>query len=116
VPLAIAALGCRCPRCGKGPLFRGLLRIRDRCPVCDLDLAGNDVGDGPAALIILVLGSVVVGLALWVEIAFSPPIWVHVLVWPVVTIPAAIWLMRVMKAGLVAVQFRYRASEMGMEQ
>ena len=33
----------RCPRCGEGPLFDGV-RIRDRCPVCDL-LYQRDYGD-----------------------------------------------------------------------
>ena len=97
-------------------MFRGLLQIRDRCPACGLNLAGHDVGDGAAALIILVLGALVVGLAFWVEIAFSPPVWVHLLIWPALTIPAAIWMMRVLKAGLVAAQFRYRASEMGTHE
>ena len=27
----------RCPRCGKGKLFRGVLAMHDRCPVCQLD-------------------------------------------------------------------------------
>jgi uncharacterized protein (DUF983 family) len=88
------------------------LQVRDRCPACGLDLAGHDVGDGPAALIILVLGGVVVGLAFWVEFAFSPPLWVHALLWPAITLPAAILLMRPMKSGLVAAQYRYRQSEM----
>jgi uncharacterized protein (DUF983 family) len=27
----------RCPRCGRGRLFRGAFKIRERCKVCDLD-------------------------------------------------------------------------------
>src|SRR5437763_5852442 len=99
VPLLEAALKCRCPRCGQGPLFTGLLQVRERCPACGLDLAGNDAGDGAAALIILVLGGIVVGLAFWVEFTFTPPLWVHALIWPAVTIPAAVLMMRVVKAG-----------------
>lgn len=90
--------------------------MRERCPACALDLAGHDAGDGAAALIILVLGGIVVGLAFWVEFSFSPPLWVHALLWPAVTVPAAILLMRVVKAGLVAAQYRYRRDEMGMQQ
>lgn len=26
----------RCPRCGIGPLFRGLFRMHEKCPVCAL--------------------------------------------------------------------------------
>ncbi len=109
-----AALTCRCPRCGRGRLFRNLLVVRDRCDVCGLDLRACDTGDGAAAGVILVLGAIVVVLAFWVEFHFAPPLWVHALLWPVVTVPLAILLMRPAKAALVALQFRHRASEMGL--
>lgn len=109
-----AALLCRCPRCGKGKLFDGVLTVRDTCLVCGLDLRANDTGDGPAVLVILVLGAIVVALAFWVEFTFSPPLWVHAILWPVVTVPLAIAMMRPLKAALVALQFRHRASEMGL--
>jgi uncharacterized protein (DUF983 family) len=108
-----AALTCRCPRCGEGRLYRGLLAVRPNCESCGLDLSAHDSGDGPAALVILLLGAIVVGLAFWVEFRFEPPLWLHALLWPVVTVPLAILLIRPMKAALVALQFRYRASEMG---
>jgi uncharacterized protein (DUF983 family) len=95
-------------------LFEGLLTVRERCPVCDLDLRGNDAGDGAVAGVILVLGALVVLLAILVEIWFSPPLWVHAIIWPLFTVPAAILLMRPAKAALVAVQYRSRASEMGL--
>ena len=106
------ALACRCPRYGRGPLFVGLLTVRPRCRVCDLDLSAHDSGDGPAVLVIFVLASVVVGLAFWVEFRFAPPLWVHAVLWPMVTVPLAVLLMRPFKAALVALQYRYRASEM----
>ena len=92
----------------------GLLTVRDRCAHCGLDLRQHDTGDGPAALVILVLGAIVLGLAVWVEVAFAPPLWVHALIWPVVVLGGAIALMRPMKAALVALQYRHRASEMGL--
>ena len=113
-PLGTAVLG-RCPRCGQGKLFNGLLAIRERCEVCGLDLQGADTGDGAAALVIMVLGAIVVGLAFWVEVRFSPPLWVQAVLWPLVTIPAAILMMRLLKAGLVWSQYRNRASEMGVD-
>jgi uncharacterized protein (DUF983 family) len=39
---------------------------------------------------------------------------VHAVLWPIVTVPLAIALMRPLKAALVALQFRHRASEMGL--
>ena len=30
----VAGLACRCPRCGKGKLFRGFLTLRPKCEHC----------------------------------------------------------------------------------
>jgi len=109
-----SALLCRCPRCGQEPLYAGVLAIRPSCPHCGLDLRGHDTGDGAAALVILILGFIVVGLAFWVEFRFEPPLWLHALLWPVVTLALALPMIRVFKAALVALQFRHRASEMGL--
>ena len=114
VSLLYAALACRCPQCGRGRLFRNLLEVRDRCEMCGVDLHAHDAGDGAMVGVILVLGAIVVSLAFWVEFRFAPPLWVHALLWPTVTIPLAILMMRPAKAALVALQFRHRASEMGM--
>lgn len=112
VSLLRAALRCRCPRCGEGRLYTGLLTVRDACEVCGLDLREHDSGDGPAVGVTFVLGAIVVGLAFWVEFTFSPPLWVHIVLWPLVTIPLAVAMMRPLKAALVAMQYRVRSSEM----
>jgi uncharacterized protein (DUF983 family) len=109
-----AALACRCPRCGRGKLFRYLLDVRDRCEVCGLDLRAHDAGDGAVVGVILLLGAIVIGLVFWVEFRFSPPLWLHAVLWPVVTIPLAVLMMRPAKAALVALQYRHRATEMGL--
>jgi uncharacterized protein (DUF983 family) len=103
-----AALGCRCPRCGKGRLFTGSLKVRQACEVCGLDLSAQDAGDGPAVFAILFLGMLVVGLAALVEIKFSPPIWVHLLLWAPLILIGAIVMLRPLKAGLIALQYRHR--------
>ena len=95
-------------------MFRNLLEVRDRCAVCGLDLRECDTGDGAIVGVIMVLGAIIVALAFWVEFHFSPPLWVHAVLWPVVTIPLAVLLMRPAKAALVALQYRHRASEMGL--
>jgi uncharacterized protein (DUF983 family) len=107
-PLWQAALLGRCPRCGRGPLFRGLLDIRDTCEACGLDLRGHDAGDGPAVAGVFILGAVTVGLALWVEARFAPPLWVHAVLWPALVLPLTVVLMRIAKAGLAALQWRHR--------
>jgi uncharacterized protein (DUF983 family) len=107
VSVARAALACRCPRCGEGALFAGLLAVRLACAVCGLDLSAQDAGDGPAVFVILLLGFIVVGLGAIVEIKFSPPMWVHLLLWTPLTLFGAIAMLRPLKAGLIALQYRH---------
>ena len=102
-----AALGCRCPRCGRGKLFAGLLKVRTACEVCGLDLSAQDAGDGPAVFVIFFLGLIVVGLAAWVEMKFSPPIWIHLVLWTPFIIGGAVVMLRPLKAGLIAMQYRH---------
>lgn len=109
VSLLTAALRCRCPRCGKGALYQGLLTVRPSCPACGLDLAEQDAGDGAVVPVILVLGAVVVLLALIVESIFAPPMWLHLVLWTPFTLVGAILLMRPIKAGLIAQQYRVRS-------
>jgi uncharacterized protein (DUF983 family) len=107
VPVLAAALRCRCPRCGEGTLFDGLLTVAPRCGVCDLDLAAQDAGDGPAVFVVLILGALVVGLAIFVEVKFAPPYWVHLVLWTPVVIGGAIAMLRPLKAWLIAMQYRH---------
>jgi uncharacterized protein (DUF983 family) len=87
-------------------LYSGLLTVRQRCAVCDLDLSAQDSGDGPAVFVILIVGFLAVGLALIVESAFSPTTWVHLVYQtPFVTI-VSILLLRPFKATLIALQYR----------
>jgi len=103
-----AALLCRCPRCGVGGIYQGLLKVAERCPSCGLDLRAEDAGDGPAVFVILILGAVIMIAMVFVELKFEPPIWVHFVVWPPLILGGAIWLLRVLKAGLIALQYRHR--------
>jgi uncharacterized protein (DUF983 family) len=108
VSVTRAALGCRCPRCGKGRLFAGLLQVRAACAVCSLDLSAQDAGDGPAVLVIQFLGLIVVGLAAVVEIRFSPPIWVHLVLWTPLIFGGTVAMLRPLKAGLIALQYSHQ--------
>jgi uncharacterized protein (DUF983 family) len=107
VPISQAALGCRCPRCGEGRLFVGLLTVRPVCSSCGLDFSAEDAGDGPAVFVIFLLGLVVVGLAAVVELEFAPPLWLHMVLWTPLILGGGILLLRPFKAGLIALQYRH---------
>lgn len=100
-------LAGRCPRCGRGSLFSGFLTVRPVCPACGLDLSAQDSGDGPAVFIIMILGFVVVGLALWVEIVFTPAIWIHILLWFPLTIGGSLALLRPFKGVMIALHYKH---------
>jgi len=95
-------------------LFAGVLTVRDHCLVCGLDLRACDTGDGAAFAVMLVLGTILVVLAFWVEFHFNPPLWVHVVLWPALAFPGAIAMLRPLKAALVAQQYRVRSTEHSM--
>lgn len=107
----VAAARGLCPRCGEGRLFAGYLRIAPRCEYCGLDFAIFDVGDGATVFVILTTGFLVVGGALIVEMAYSPPYWVHAALW----LPAIAMLtfggLRLVKSALMVLQYRHNARE-----
>ena len=82
--------------------------MRQACEVCGLDLSAQDAGDGPAVFAILLLGMLVIGLAALVEINFSPPLWLHLVLWTPLILIGAVVMLRPLKAGLIALQYRYR--------
>ena len=108
-PLA-AAVARRCPRCGARPLFDGWVRFAPRCRGCGLDFQAFNVGDGPAAFLILIVGALVVAAALVLDAFAEPPWWVH-LVWIPVAAALTIGGLRVAKAALLAQEHKHRARE-----
>ncbi|MCE2509811.1 MAG: DUF983 domain-containing protein [Alphaproteobacteria bacterium] len=106
-----ASLAGRCPRCGKGKLFKGYLKVADRCSVCGLDLSGFENADGPSVFIILILGFVVVGLALVVEVAYMPPFWVHGLLWVPLVCGGVYFMLPPLKGGIIGIHYQYRPDQ-----
>ena len=81
-----------------------------RCRACGLDFSGFNVGDGPAAFLILGVGAVLTILAVVVDQALSPPWYVH-LVWLPVGLGLTLGGLRMAKALLAAQEYRHRAAE-----
>ena len=95
----------RCPRCGQGPLFAGVLKLAPKCEECGLDYGPYDQGDGPAGLVVFIVGFVIVGAALVLEFTLHPPYLVHMIIWPPATIGLSILLLRPLKAWMVMQQY-----------
>ncbi|PCG15131.1 MULTISPECIES: DUF983 domain-containing protein [Sphingomonas] len=109
-PLRTGPAG-RCPRCGKGHIFRGFLTVRDGCEVCGLDYSYADPADGPAVFVQLFACIPGVVFTLMLQILASPPWWVHLLVSMPVLIVSTVLPLRPIKGWLIASQFYFRARE-----
>ena len=101
-----AGLRCRCPNCGRGALFAGFLKVADRCEACGFDFSRLNTGDGAAIFIMQIAGGIVVFGALFVMIAFDPPIWLLVSIALPLTAGLSIGLMRPGKGLMIALQMR----------
>lgn len=107
----VAGIKGRCPRCGKGALFNGFIDLKNKCSNCDLDYDFADSGDGPAVFIMLIVGFLIVGLAIYVEVNYRPDYWVHAVLWlPSILIFSA-GLLRPFKGVLVCLQYSNDARE-----
>ncbi|HEY8580508.1 MAG TPA: DUF983 domain-containing protein [Beijerinckiaceae bacterium] len=114
-PTATGLAG-RCPRCGEGRMFKGFLTVAERCEVCGLDLKFADAGDGPAVFVTLLAGAVVLGAALWLELAYEPPFWVHIVVFGPLTLIVCLGILRPLKGLLVALQYANKAEQGRLER
>jgi uncharacterized protein (DUF983 family) len=99
----------RCPACGEGRLFRAYLKVNDTCQSCGEELHHHRADDAPPYLTIVVVGHVVGSLMLLTE-EFWPdaPLWLLAVTWPTLALILSLWLLPVMKGGLIAYQWALR--------
>jgi uncharacterized protein (DUF983 family) len=109
--LLIAGLLCRCPYCGRGPLFEGFLTVKGRCAACGGDLSLADSGDGPVVFIVLVVGAVGCAGLLYSELALHAAVWMALVVWIPVSAALALAALRPFKGVLLALQIGLGAAE-----
>src|SRR5438045_7415695 len=101
VPIMRGICG-RCPRCGKGRLFKGFLTLAPRCERCGLDYSFADSADGPAFFAMFISGFIVVFAALGVEVLYQPPLWVHAVLWLPLILITTLLPLRAIKGLLIA--------------
>jgi len=106
-----AGLSSRCPRCGKGRLFKGYLTLVGKCEYCGLSYEKFDSGDGPAVFIMFIVGFIVVGGALILEVTVQPPYWVHAVIWGPLALVLSLALLRPFKGLMIALQYKNDAAE-----
>jgi uncharacterized protein (DUF983 family) len=104
---------CKCPKCGQGDLYKSRfdLTLKSTCDSCGLDLAKNDSADGPAVLLIFILGSLIVPLALIIDHLYTWPVWLHAVVWGIATLVLIIGSLRPTKSYIIALQYKHRPND-----
>lgn len=105
-----AAFRGNCPRCGERTLYDSWVGFAPKCRACGLDFSSFNVGDGPAAFLILIVGAIVVVAALVLDAIAEPRWWVHLL-WIPVAAALTILGLRLAKAWLLGQEYRHRARE-----
>ena len=65
--------------------------------------------DGPVVPIMLIVGFLSAGGALWLELNFHPSIWLHLIIWPPFILLLSLALLRPFKALFIGAQFKLRA-------
>lgn len=105
MPALTAAFRGLCPRCGERTLFAGAIAFAPKCRACGLDFAAFNVGDGPAAFLILIVGAILTAAAIGVELAFEALWWVH-LAWIPIGAALTIGGLRLAKGLLIVREYQ----------
>ncbi|AZO53519.1 MULTISPECIES: DUF983 domain-containing protein [unclassified Mesorhizobium] len=100
-----------CPRCQKGHLFSGLIKLAPRCDICGLDFSFADPADGPAFFSMSIVAFPALAAALWLQLSCEPPFWIHLLITLPLTVAACVLLLRPLKGWLVCSQYFHKAAE-----
>jgi uncharacterized protein (DUF983 family) len=86
-------LKCKCPKCHRGGIYCGYLKLVDKCSVCDEDIGNIRADDGPAWLTILLTGHIFVPLFIVVQNAYILPLWVYAVMSPVMIAVSALLIL-----------------------
>ncbi|KKB13677.1 zinc-finger protein [Devosia geojensis] len=96
---------CRCPRCGKGKLFRSYLKVVDECPACGEEFFHHRADDLPPYIAIFIVGHVLVGIMMHMEMVWR----VHPMTYVFTMLPLAVILPLAMlpsiKGAIVGLQW-----------
>ena len=85
-----------------------LFESRRRLPALRRGVHHHRADDAPAYFTIVIVGHIVVGLVLAVEMAYRPALWVHAALWLPLTVILTLVLLPSVKGALVGLQWALR--------
>ncbi len=95
----------RCPNCGAGQIFKGFLKVRDMCPVCQEEFLHHRADDGPAYLTILIVGHILAPVLGITYATLRPEPLVLASVFSVGTVALSLYLLPRLKGAMIAFQW-----------
>ena len=107
-PAISNGLKLRCPHCGQGHMFRAYLKVADTCDVCGEELSHHKADDFPPYIAIFIVGHLLVGLMLHMEMSYTLPPWVYVAIMVPLAIILPMLLLPSIKGAVVGLQWANR--------
>ncbi len=94
-------------------MFRGYVKVRERCRACGLELHHHRADDAPPYFTGLIVARLVVPAMVLLERLAAPPQWLHFLLWlPLVLVLSLLLLPRV-KGAIIGLQWARRMHGFG---
>ncbi len=104
-PAMKKGLACKCPNCGEGKMFRAYLKVADTCPNCGEELHHHRADDAPPYLVIVIVGHLLVGIFLHIEMVHSLHPMIYIWTMIPATIVLSLLLLPVVKGAVVGLQW-----------
>jgi len=98
----------RCPKCGRGRLLKGYLKVVDHCAECGEDFRPQRADDGPAWLTMLIVGHLMAPALHIVFVQFRPHPLVLFGTFSVGCVALALYLLPRLKRLMVGFQWARR--------
>jgi uncharacterized protein (DUF983 family) len=98
----------RCPHCGKGHMFCAYLKVADTCDDCGEQLNLHRADDFPPYIAIFIVGHLLVGLMLHLEMTYSIAPWVYLATMVPAALVLPLLLLPSIKGAVVGLQWAQR--------
>lgn len=102
-----------CPACGTGALYKGYLKVTDKCGGCGEELYHQRADDAPPYMTMTVVGHIVGAGVMILENLYAPSFWVHAVLWGPLTLGLSLWMLPRIKGSLVGLQWAFRMHGFG---
>jgi uncharacterized protein (DUF983 family) len=98
----------RCPKCGKGHLFRAYLKVVDKCEVCGEEMFHHRADDLPPYVAILIVGHLIVGAMLELEFHAEIAPWIYMVTMLPLAVILPLAMLPSIKGAVVGLQWANR--------